>query len=65
MLGNQIPSSELLANNVYETNFSLPIPANITNNENMTVVAFVTNSSNTAKNVRVANFGESQTFEEL
>ena len=65
LLGNQIPSSELLANNVYETNFSLPIPANITNNENMTVVAFVTNSSNTAMNVRIANFGESQTFEEL
>ena len=29
----------------------------------MTVVAFVTNSSNTAMNVRIANFGESQTFE--
>ena len=43
----------------------MAIPSNISVNENMTLVAFVTNEFNAALNVRVANFGETQIFEEL
>lgn len=65
LLGDQIPSTEISADNIYQVNYTLAIPSNISVNENMTLVAFVTNSNNTALNVRVANFGETQTFEEL
>jgi hypothetical protein len=65
LLGDQIPSTEISADNIYQVNYTLAIPSNISVNENMTLVAFVTNSNNTSLNVRVASFGETQTFEEL
>jgi hypothetical protein len=65
LLGDQIPSTEISADNIYQVNYTLAIPSNISVNENMTLVAFVTNEYNAALNVRVANFGETQIFEEL
>ena len=65
LLRDQIPSTEISADNIYQVNYTLATPSNISANENMSLVAFVTNSNNTALNVRVANFGETQTFEEL
>ena len=66
LLGDQIPSSEYSADNVYEVNFNVAVPSNVTNTEKMSVVAVVINgSTNTAINVRGADFGDTQTFEEL
>ena len=66
LLGDQIPSSEFTSDNVYEVNFNLAVPSNITNTEKMSVVAVVINgSTNAAINVRGADFGDAQTFEEL
>lgn len=66
LLGDEIPSSEFTADNVYEVNFNLAVPSNITNTEKMSVVAVVINgSTNAAINVRGADFGDAQTFEEL
>lgn len=65
LLGDQVPPSEFSADNVYEVNYTIEIPSNISNNDNMSVVAFIVNANNKALNVRSANFGETQTFEEL
>jgi thiol-disulfide isomerase/thioredoxin len=65
LMGDQIPATEYSEDNVYELNYTSAIPSNISVNENMTLVAFVTNEYNAALNVRVANFGETQIFEEL
>ncbi|MGB0185570.1 MAG: Omp28-related outer membrane protein [Flavobacteriaceae bacterium] len=66
LLGDEIPSSEFTADNVYEVNFNLAVPSNVTNTEKMSVVAVVINgSTNAAINVRGADFGDAQTFEEL
>jgi thiol-disulfide isomerase/thioredoxin len=65
LMGDQIPATEYSEDNVYELNYTSAIPSNISVNENMTLVAFVTNEFNAALNVRVANFGETQIFEEL
>ena len=65
LMGDQIPATEYSEDNVYEVNYTSAIPSNISVNENMTLVAFVTNEYNAALNVRVANFGETQIFEEL
>lgn len=63
--GDLIPEDEYSEDNVYQVNYTMAIPSNISVNENMTLVAFVTNEFNAALNVRVANFGETQIFEEL
>ncbi len=65
LMGDQIPVDEYSEDNVYEVNYTSSVPSNISNNENMTLVAFVTNEYNAALNVRVANFEENQIFEEL
>ena len=63
--GDLIPEDQYSEDNVYQVNYTMAIPSNISVNENMTLVAFVTNEFNAALNVRVANFGETQIFEEL
>ena len=65
LLGETIPNSEIVTDGVYTRTFSLAVPANVTNSSNMRVVAFVTNNSNKTINVRAADFGVNQTFEEL
>jgi len=66
LLGDQIPSSEYSADNVYQVNFNVAVPSNVSSTEKMSVVAVVINgSSNAAINVRGADFGDTQTFEEL
>lgn len=66
LLGDQIPSSEYSADNVYQLNFNTVVPPNVASTEKMSVVAVVIDgSSNAAINVRGADFGDTQTFEEL
>ena len=66
LLGDQIPSSEYSADNVYQVNFNVAVPSNVSSTDKMSVVAVVINgSSNAAINVRGADFGDTQTFEEL
>ncbi len=45
-------------------NFSIPMPANVSNSENISFVAFVVDKNNNVINVREAKKNESQTFEE-
>ncbi len=45
-------------------NFSVAIPGNVSNSENMSFVAFVVDTNNNVINVREAKINESQTFEE-
>jgi thiol-disulfide isomerase/thioredoxin len=50
---------------VLTTNFSVPVPTNVSNVENLNFVAFVTDSENNVINVRATNSkNENQTFEE-
>ena len=66
LLGDTIPSSEIVADNVYTKSFSVAVPSNVANASNMTVVAFVVDgNSNAALNVRAAHFGDTQTLQEL
>lgn len=66
LLGDTIPTDQVTEGNVYSTNFSVPVPSNVSNTSKMTVVAFVVNgNTNAAYNVRSANFGDTQTIEEI
>lgn len=66
LLGDQIPASEFSADNIYEASYTVAIPSNISVQQNMSVAAFVINgNTNAVLNVRGANFGDTQTFEEL
>ncbi|POS03023.1 Omp28-related outer membrane protein [Flavobacterium croceum] len=44
--------------------FSFPVPANVSNPENISFAAFVVNENNVVVNVRNAHKGESQSFEQ-
>lgn len=47
----------------YTKNFSVQLPSNITNSSNVSIVAFVVDSSGKALNARTAHFGDVQTLE--
>jgi len=49
---------------VYNRNISVPLPNNITDSNNISIVAFVVDNSGKAINVRMAHVGDTQTFEE-
>jgi hypothetical protein len=50
--------------NTITRNFTIPIPTNITNTENISFVAFVVDENNNAINVRASHANENQDFEE-
>jgi Outer membrane protein Omp28 len=64
LFGDTISNSETLNGKIYSRNFSIAMPANITNNANIEFVAFVVDSNNKVINVRSAGLNENQTFEE-
>lgn len=49
---------------VYNRNISVALPSNITDSNNISIVAFVVDNSGKAINVRMAHIGDTQTFEE-
>ena len=49
---------------VYNRTISVPLPNNITDSNNISIVAFVVDNSGKAINVRMAHVGDTQTFEE-
>jgi hypothetical protein len=50
--------------NIVTKNFSIPIPANITNPANISFAAFLVGSDNVSLNARAALANENQTFEQ-
>lgn len=65
LLGAQIPVGDIVAEQEYTTTITGNLPANIENNNNLSVVALVVDGiTNDALNSRSANFGDSQTFQE-
>ncbi|RZL34632.1 MAG: Omp28-related outer membrane protein, partial [Pedobacter sp.] len=60
ILGDEIPSSESVYENVYTKTFSVPVPSNVANVSNMEFVAFVVGSDKKAINVRKAVSGDNQ-----
>ncbi len=66
LLGDTIPSTEVVEDNVYTETISVTVPSNVTDMSKMSVVAFVVNgSTNATYNARSANFGDTQSIEEL
>lgn len=66
LLGDTIPGTEIIAENVYTNTISVAVPSNVVNTNKMSVVAFVIDGdTNAVYNVRSAHFGDTQTFEEL
>jgi hypothetical protein len=65
LFGEPIASEETKVGKTYKKSFSVPIPANIANSNNIEFVAFVTGADNKAINVRKANRNETQEFEEF
>ncbi len=63
ILGDAITDTTVSGQTITK-NFSIPVPANVTNITNMNFVAFVIGSDNKAINVRLSNPGENQTFEQ-
>ena len=51
-------------NQTVTTNFSVPVPANVSNVENMNFVAFVIEENNNVLNVRAAERNEAQVFQQ-
>jgi len=62
LLGNPISGTDF--DQTVTTNFSVPVPANITNAANLSFVAIVTDVNNNAINSRAAAPNEDQTFQE-
>ena len=73
LLGDPIPESSTTADNIFTQTITTNVPSNVSNSDNLSVVAFVVNasgngtpgSSNQAINVRSAHFGDTQTLQEL
>lgn len=65
LLGEAINNSETVINNVYTRTFSVPVPSNVANAANIEFVAFLVDQAGNAINVRKANPGETQSFEEI
>lgn len=62
ILGDDIPPAETSAINIYTQNFNIPVPANVEDKNNLSIVAFVVNSNNIALNSRKEVVGEAQIF---
>jgi hypothetical protein len=62
LLGNPLLNTNF--NQTVTTNFTLPIPANVSNAENINFVAFVIEENNNVVNVRAAKKNENQEFQE-
>ncbi|MDA9002655.1 Omp28-related outer membrane protein [Flavobacteriaceae bacterium] len=73
LLGDPIPQSSTTADNIFTQTITTNVPSNVSNSDNLSVVAFVVNasgngtpgSSSQAINVRSAHFGDTQTLQEL
>lgn len=65
LLGDAIPAGETALGNVYSTNLSASVSeTNVSNTANMHIVAFVIDSDGNALNVRSADMGAQQSFQE-
>ena len=63
-LGESIPSTETVADNVFTLNLSKAIPASIENTSHLHLIAFVVDkTTNTVINVQEAAVGEDKTFD--
>ena len=62
LLGNALENTNY--NQTVTTNFAIPIPATVSNAENISFVAFVVEENNNVLNVRAAEKNENQTFQE-
>ncbi|MBL0014515.1 MAG: Omp28-related outer membrane protein [Flavobacterium sp.] len=62
LLGDALQNTNY--NQTVTTNFSIPIPSNVSNAENISFVAFVVEENNNVLNVRAAETNENQTFQE-
>lgn len=63
ILGDPI-SENIVVNQVVNKNFNLQIPSNITNQNNISFVAFVVGEDNKVINVRASKINETQIFEQ-
>lgn len=62
LLGSPLANTNF--NQTVTSHFSVPIPSNVANAENISFVAFVVDENNNALNVRAAEGNEEQTFQE-
>jgi thiol-disulfide isomerase/thioredoxin len=65
LFGQPIANSDTTVGKTYSKTYSLPIPSNIVNKNNIEFVAFITGADNKTINVRKASPNVDQTFEEL
>jgi hypothetical protein len=65
ILGDAISNAETATGNTYTRTFNVPVPANVANAANIEFVAFIVDENGKALNVRQAEPGETQEFEEL
>lgn len=68
IFGDIIPQNEIVSGGVYTKTFNVPLPPNVTNPDNLKIVAFVLGNGNEVKNrpvinVQQANVGQDQPFD--
>jgi hypothetical protein len=63
ILGDNIPSTESMYENIYTKTYSFPVPSSSANASNLEFVAFVVGTDKKAINVRKAVSGDNQSFE--
>ena len=64
--GDVILSSETVANNTFDKTFSMNVPSNVSDTNELSIVAFVVDGdTNAVVNVRSAHFGDTQNFQAL
>lgn len=66
LFGQEIPNTESEVKDIFTVTLSMPLKAtNVTNTENLSIVAFVINREGDALNVRSAILGDQQDFVEI
>lgn len=65
LLGESIINNNSTVGQTFTRNFSVPMPANVANTNNIEFVAFIVDENNKTVNVRKASMGDNQVFEEL
>lgn len=65
LFGEEIPAAQTGVAETFTKSFSIPMPANVVNPDNVEVVAFIVGSDNAVINARKAAINSTQDFEEL
>lgn len=66
IFGDEIPAAEIVTDGIYTRDFNVAVPANVENNANLSLVAFVMgNENNEVINAQTVRVGQNQEFDQV